>query len=43
MGCSQVHDVCLTVGGTVVRRGELERSLKRHLGETTKPSRREAV
>ena len=40
MGCSQVHDVylCLTVGGTVVRRGE--RPLRRHLGEITKAGER---
>ena len=30
-----VH-LCLTVGGTEVRRGE--RPLRRHLGEVTKPS-----
>ena len=37
-GCSQVMCICVcTVGGTVVRRGE--RSLRRHLGEITKPSR----
>ena len=33
---SDVH-LCLTVGGTVVRRGE--RLLRKHLGEVTKPSR----
>ena len=33
---NDVH-LCLTVGGTVVRRGE--RPLRRHLGEVTKPSR----
>ena len=33
---SDVH-LCLTVGGTVVRRRE--RPLRRHLGEVTKPSR----
>ena len=33
---SDVH-LCLTVGGTVVRRGE--RPLRRHLGEVNKPSR----
>ena len=32
--------LCLTVGGTVVRRGELERSLRRHLGEMTKAGER---
>ena len=36
MFTSDVH-LCLTVGGTVVRRGE--RPLRRHLGEITKPSR----
>ena len=33
---SDLH-LCLTVGGTVVRRGE--RPLRRHLGEITMPSR----
>ena len=33
---SDVH-LCLTVGGTVVRRGK--RPLTGHLGEVTKPSR----
>ena len=36
MFTSDVH-LCLTVGGTVVRRGE--RPLRRHLGEITMPSR----
>ena len=36
MFTSDVH-LCLTVGGTVVRRGE--RPLRRHLGEETKSSR----
>ena len=36
MFTSDVH-LCLTVGGTVVRRGE--RPLRRHLGEVTKPNR----
>ena len=36
MFTSDVH-LCLTVGGTVVRRGE--RPLRRRLGEITKPSR----
>ena len=33
--------LCLTVAGTVIRRGE--RLLRRHLGEVTKPNRGEAV
>ena len=37
MFTSDVH-LCLTVGGTVVRRGK--RPLRRHLGEITMPSRR---
>ena len=36
MFTSDAH-LCLTVGGTVVRRGE--RPLRRHLGEVTKPGR----
>ena len=36
MFTSDVH-LCLTVGGTVVRRGE--RPLRRHLGEITLPSK----
>ena len=36
MFTSDVH-LCLTVGGSVVRRGE--RPLRRHLGEITMPSR----
>ena len=36
MFTSDAH-LCLTVGGTVVRRGE--RPLRRHLVEVTKPGR----
>ena len=37
MGCSSDVHLCLTVGGTVVRRGE--RLLRRHFREVTKSSR----
>ena len=40
MFTSDVH-LCLTVGGTVVRRGE--RPLRRHLGEVTLRTDLEAV
>ena len=36
MFTSEVH-LCMSVGGTVVTRGE--RPLRRHLGEITMPSR----